>query len=302
MPIDLETTVGIPPAADAVAFSTNADVLYRDDGWLQLQRTAADALIRSQVASGTDIAALFCVREGIDAAGLRATLVTMMFVTEGDTHDIAAIGAGLEGSGVGWTDDGIQEIPDRAFPSLAYVDGQLHQVWLSSPGGIVALSIGWREEGPIAVPVKLEDADLSMFLPTVTHAKVVPGDRKKQVHSHADRLKAAFAMAVSQRIMDSDGKRPEPEVEFFERTFSRRLLRSMDLEDQTTLHALQTEADAELCDHIDLEQKLGLIGLFYRVCQADGFVDDRELIELRAAATRLGLTSEQVTEYLENVD
>ncbi len=302
MPIELETTVSVPRTSEAcLAFSVHASVLLSDPrGWLALQRVAADALIHSQLAGAIDAAALFSIRKGLSDDGGAVSLISLLFVCDGELTGLDAIHSVIDDSGLAWSSDGVQEIPDDAFPSLAFVHGALHQVWLSSPAGPASLSIGWREEGPIVIKTIAKDAAASAFLPMVRHAKVVPGDRKKQVHSREERMKAAFAIRVCERIMDADGQRDAAEV-FITKTFNERLLRSLDLLDDSTLDSLYDDARAELRDGIGSEDKLGLMGLFYRVCQADGFIDDRELMVLFEAGAQLGLTREQIDDYIQNV-
>ena len=109
-----------------------------------------------------------------------------------------------------------------------------------------------------------------------------------------DRMRIAFAVRVARKIVDADGILDLTEIELLARTFPSALLRRagfLDARDLLTpaVERAYRQALAELPQVLTLSEKLELVTLFHRTCDADGDIHPRELDVLREAAAMLAV-------------
>ncbi len=111
------------------------------------------------------------------------------------------------------------------------------------------------------------------------------------------RLKAAFAIKVSELLVKADGRIADDERAFLAEMFPADLLGSLGLDDPERYERLRAEALEELPALLDHEEKLQLIGLFLAVSDADAHIDVRELEVIAMAADQLGVPFDDVIAY-----
>jgi uncharacterized tellurite resistance protein B-like protein len=118
-----------------------------------------------------------------------------------------------------------------------------------------------------------------------------------------DRLRIAFAVRVARRIVDADGVLDLSEIELLARTFPSALLHRAGFLDRRDLltpavDRAYREALAELPGVLTLTEKLDLVTLFHRTCDADGDIHPRELDVLRDAAAMLAVPRRTLDRHL----
>ena len=120
----------------------------------------------------------------------------------------------------------------------------------------------------------------------------------KSAPEQRDRLKVAFALAISQLVVRADGVVVPDEERFLREMFPPALLQSLNLDDPDTFAEVRDIAFREISEVLPREEKLQLIGLFFAMCEVDAEVDVRELEVLALAADQLGLPFEAVIERI----
>jgi uncharacterized tellurite resistance protein B-like protein len=114
----------------------------------------------------------------------------------------------------------------------------------------------------------------------------------------SERMRLAFAMHFTRRIVEADGVVREGEEEFVSNVFPTDLVNRLGLDDDGVRAEYFEAAGEALRNQLGHHDKLGLVGLFFSACYSDGSLDAREMRVLREAGEMLGLTREEVVKYL----
>jgi len=148
-----------------------------ESGWIGLQ-TGIEAGIRCLSPDGSRIVVAYTARvHGVDRLNQPAELVAVLLAYSGQrpsAESLIGVKEALQANAGPVLDEGQQYIPDSAFPTLAFVNGNLLQLWVPDASGPVALSIEYdtEETAGMTLGVEMADADASDFLPNARHAVI----------------------------------------------------------------------------------------------------------------------------------
>lgn len=119
-----------------------------------------------------------------------------------------------------------------------------------------------------------------------------------------ERLRTAFVIDMTKRVIDADGKVVFSEIRFWSKVFPSDELRAMGFLDEgnTFTDALldaQMEAVIRLPAELSADEKMGVIDTLHGACIADDVVGEDELAVVREAGQILGIAAEDVAARLE---
>ena len=116
-------------------------------------------------------------------------------------------------------------------------------------------------------------------------------------------MKVAFGLDILRRVAAADGRVDEREWKLLEKAWPEGTLEKLGFIDERgptdAWREVAVRAREELADHLSEAEKLLLLGFFYTVCMADGVLHPRELAEVHAAATQLGVSLERLGAHLD---
>jgi len=115
------------------------------------------------------------------------------------------------------------------------------------------------------------------------------------------RLKYAFAIHLTWKIIEADEKILAEEVRYFNECFPPELLKSLDLVDAAERKRLYEIAVEELPKLLNFGERLELLGMFLGASVSDGEMEFREFGVLEAAATALEIPQADFLEYFDKV-
>ena len=118
-----------------------------------------------------------------------------------------------------------------------------------------------------------------------------------------ERLRTAFVIDMTKRVIDADGKVVFSEIRFWSQLFpSAKLLELgfIDEENRFTdaLVDAQMEAAVRLAAELDDEAKFGILDVLHDACMADNVADDDEIEVVREAARILGLAEDSLQSHI----
>ncbi len=121
-----------------------------------------------------------------------------------------------------------------------------------------------------------------------------------------DRLKIAYGLHVSRKVMEADEILDMREIELLMDAFPESLLRACGFIDDTggltaEWKAQLTEGAALLPIEMSLTEKLDMLTLFHRIRAIDDEIDEREDSVVAAAAQQLGVTRGQLAAHLKKL-
>ena len=116
-----------------------------------------------------------------------------------------------------------------------------------------------------------------------------------------DRMKVAFAIKISDMVVQADGVVRTSEEAILEEMFPSSLLVCLGLDYTSTLVQFGTRGFLELKDLLTHKEKLELIEFFFAFCDADADVHPRELEVVVMAADRLGIDFDEVHHTLQKM-
>ncbi|MFT6376720.1 MAG: putative tellurite resistance protein B-like protein, partial [bacterium] len=111
-------------------------------------------------------------------------------------------------------------------------------------------------------------------------------------------MKVAWTLDMAERVIEADGYAHDTELDILQRTFSPRRLGALGLIDRASCVRLRTLARIELATLTTLHEKHSLLGLLFRIAQADGKVVATELAVLKLAADELDVPWENAQQYM----
>ncbi len=291
MAIDVKHTLRLPACWAGAAFTTPAVT----QAWRGVQDRALDALHALSSTHDRDAAAWFCSVGAPDGPRLGALFVS-------DTEPTPAHRETLqEALGSSWEGAGQRALPRRAFPGLAVILGTPYALWTRGVTDLRSGRLVLHEGELLPTRILARDAELRDFPVGALHAQVAPVGAEIDGAPRIEVLKVVFAMNVCERMAEADGELVAEELDFLQRAFPPERLRELGLHDRLRFLALRHVAGPELARALSDDEKLGLMGLFYRAGHADGVLDEAELRILREAADQLQLAPEEVDAYLEHI-
>lgn len=295
--------LSVARASESVSYSLDTSKLPRSfDGlWEHILRVLGASLRNFHKQSGADALCSLDLTQWWDRSKQPTLLLAVYFSTDAraSRDDLAAFEPALAGSGLAWSVDGVMKRPRTARPVLAIVDGELVQVWLRRPDGVVAYGlafaeqVGWRRH-------VAEQAEPMDFLAEAGHAVCRLATPNPDERRRVERLKLVFAHSVATRIVQADGVIDDGEQQFLTERFPEQRLAELGV-DGDARAAVLAEAEQQLAGLLGHHEKLGLLSTFYAACYADGRLEVRELRVLKEAAEVLGLDRSEVSAYLQRL-
>jgi len=115
------------------------------------------------------------------------------------------------------------------------------------------------------------------------------------------RMKYAFAMQFVEQVIEADEIVREEELNYFAHCFPKELIEKLQLTDPMVRLELYQISLEELPKRLLFEEKLDLFGLLLGASVADDELEFREFGVLEAAAKVLGLNSEVMMDYIDQM-
>lgn len=283
-----------------MSFATSAEALLSRD-WAEVQRLARHAAEPFHDVSGLPVLVGLGWRVALDRKNQRHTQATAYFVFDGPATaaHLDQLDESMRATGVGFGAGSIERVPANgvaavllsegkaSLPVDASIDGsQWYRRLVLRDGRVRAM----RHPVAHAAP---EDLDGALQPRVAAHAPM------SEASQETERMRLAFAMHFSNRIIEADGVVHDEEEAFLASVFPAVLVDRLGLSDPETLGEYQHAAMDELAGRLGHHDKLGLIGLFFSACYADGSLDAREMRVLREAGEHLGLQRHEVVKYLQ---
>jgi len=297
MPIQVAEQVPLPYNPNCITFRADARLVLGEglEGWLALQKAVAYAVRRFSKRSSFDNAAWLHLPE---AAGDDQAL-TLMFVVDAPAtrHQIAAFEEAVAMSELPFRHRGVQNLPEGAFPTLAFHTGRLYQVWLRTEAGPVAVRLLGGGGAIHAEQIGEAQAAPDDFLRGTRHAIGTHRPADPEALALKQRLVVAFSQRVSESIVVADGDLHEAEMELLAKVFPLELTERLGMADQATFDTFARRAETELRDILGYHEKLAILGLLLSICDADGRFGVGELKVLKRAAEAMGLSGDEVVAY-----
>lgn len=293
--------LSIPANPNGVVFATNAAVLYEGRSWAALLQLARDIALPLHAESGLTVLVGFSWRAMLDRRNHRRLQGLMYVVMDGPVtrEHLAHLEAGVEKLGLGFGAPSIERVPPTGAHALLAHHGKVHALLLREGSGHEPLlrALHFREGRVVTSITRAEaigSAELA-GLPTAVAVSAPYGPEEQE----SERLRLAFALGITQRILQADGVVDPQETEWATELFPPDLLGRLGLLDPAIQAEYFEAARQVLPSSLGHHDKLALIGLFFSACYSDGRVDAREMRVLKEAAEQIGLTREEVVKYLQ---
>ena len=286
---------------NCVSFATDAATLFEGRTWSELQQLAALVVGPFHAASGLVTQVGFGWRIALDRKNTRHTQGTLYFVFDGpatsghlDTLEFA-----VQALDKGFGHATIERVPANGALAVIAADGGCCAVWTRDVTGgepwVRRLeSIDGRVRAVVTDAADLGPNDVWDGIGQVIGIPPTYGVAEQE----AERMRLAFALWFTDRIVEADGVVQASEVEFVESLFPSDLLERLGLDELSMREEYFVAARELLPVQLGHHDKLGLIGLFFSACYSDGTLDAREMRVLKEAGEMLGLTKEEVVKYL----
>ena len=299
MSIVIEGEVALPLNPNCFLFAARPEDLLQNRSWLEVQKLAIPVLEEFHGTCGIDTTLWFGHQVEVNRFNRERSYVTMMFVFDGlsSRQDLKTIETKVKGTNISWSPGTMTPLPRQAFPSLTVKSGKVYQVWIRTDDGPRSGYMTFADEQVKIRFYTPAAVDSTHFVRMIRH---IEGTRQqlRRPDIQLERLKMAFALRISERIVEADGKVVESEVEFLEQTFPIDLLDNMGL---TDAHALQTaweQSCEQLPTLLGYHEKLAMIGIFFAACHSGGRLAKEKMRVVKDAAELLGLEGSEVVEYI----
>jgi uncharacterized tellurite resistance protein B-like protein len=199
-----------------------------------------------------------------------------------------------------WRAEGVRHIPNEATPIVCAQENVLWHVWHVEDSQTVVRFYGLDADRELVMRCEpASETDPSVFPSALHHAL---GIRTQIPHENApsliEMMKVAWTLDMAERVIEADGYAHDTELELLQRTFSPRRLAALGLVDRASCVRLRTLARVELSTLTTLHEKHSLLGLLFRIAQADGKVVDTELDVLKLAAMELDVPWDIAQQYM----
>ncbi len=305
MPVSVTSELPLPQIRMGPAFSIPPEAILGDDGhdWRAVEIAALAALQRLPDTIDTAVA-WFCEVSPTDDDDAQRPRLGLVFTlgSEGLEAAAAALHEALSEYSPAWNYEGIRSLPRRAFPSLGSRGGAIFHLWVLGRRGTTAPRLVIEDGELLRTRVLSREVDPADLLDGVDEAV---GVDEAGIGTDGGRMldayKLVFALSVCERILESDGQISEGEEEFLRRTFPQARLERLGLHDRIRFLLLRQHAAAELAASMPEDEKMVLMGLFWRAGQSDGHIGPVELQILQDAAAQLHLDWSEVETYLRDL-
>jgi uncharacterized tellurite resistance protein B-like protein len=291
----------LPVNVNCICYPAEATSILEGRSWADTVRLAARAVGAFHAVCRMPVLAGFGWRVALDRKNRRTTQLTMYFVLDGPAtaQHLDTLEQFVRSAHPAFGDGNIERVPVHGVPVVVATDGRLDALWgrdratgepwirklVSAEGTVVPRIVSWSSVAADDVCPELPQA----FAVTGAYGEA---DRE------AERMRLAFARHFSQRIVEADGELRVGETEFLANVFPPDLVQRLGLDEMGVEAEYLAAAREALPGQLGHHDKLGLVGLLFSACYADGNLDAREMRVLREASESLGLPRESVVKYL----
>jgi uncharacterized tellurite resistance protein B-like protein len=293
-----------------VSFAADARGLFGARTWAELQQLAIDVGAPFHDEAHLPTVVGYAWRVALDRKNVRQSQGVMWFVFDGPATSahLDLLEAAARRVGAGFGPATVERTPANGAPSIYLFDGRPHVVWSTEPeiddGGpprqsaepwLRKLILADGRISPVLVwsSVATDDERLP-GLPAVVGVPAPYTDSEREV----ERMRLAFALRFVDRIVAADGVVRDDERAFVSNVFPPDLLERLGLTEAPVVEEYFDEARESLPVVLGHHDKLALVGLFFSACASDGQLDAREMRILKEGGELLGLTRDEVVNYL----
>jgi uncharacterized tellurite resistance protein B-like protein len=287
---------------NCVAFVTQAERLFGGRSWSELQQLACRVVLPFHVDTALPTLAGYAWRVALTRRNERITQGMLYVALDGPATaaHLDALEASMDKLGLGFGPASVERVPVNGAPAIIATDGRCAGIWsreadagepwirrleADAAGAVRAVVAGASELGP---------EDYWQELVQVIGVPPPYGEAEREL----ERMRLAFALQYTRRIVEADGVVRDGEAEFVDTVFPPDLVRRLGLDEVAAQVEYFEAAEVQLRVMLGHHDKLALIGLFFSACFSDGSLDAREMRLLKDAGEALGLTREQVVKYL----
>jgi len=239
------------------------------------------------------------VRDRRNQATVRGTL---FFVFDGPAtaDDIARLERSVLDGPQTFHGSSIERVPSEAVWAGLWLDGRPNLIVESDPGSgrWYGRAYQWdpRYDPPVGqIAVDGESDELPPW------QRLTPGPAAyTQADEDIERMRLAFALHHALRILHTTNV-PTADRAYFDELFPPDLVERLQLHDPEQRWAKVEQARQVLPRALGHHDKLAMIGLLYSVCFSEGPLGAHQMRALRDAAHELGVTNEQVVQYLQRL-
>ncbi len=301
MSVDIEREVYLPAGDTALAFSVDAKRTLEPGGpgWTNVLGAVTEIVGHLLKQHGHETIAHVCEAPGLieDTPRLMVYLCCIGAITDADVDETSRY---FSETDLPWRAEGVRRIPPAATPIVCAQEGVLWHVWHVEDSKTVVRFYGLDAQQDVVLRSEpASETDPSVFPNTLRHAL---GIRTHVPHDNApsliEMMKVAWTLDMAERVIEADGYAHDTELDLLRRTFSPRRLAALGLLDRASCVRLRTLARAELATLTTLHEKHSLLGLLFRITQADGKVVDAELAVLKLAAAELDVPWDTAQQYM----
>jgi uncharacterized tellurite resistance protein B-like protein len=297
----VELELPLPSNPNGVVFATKAATLYADRDWAALLQLASQVASPLHAESGLPVMMGLAWRAMLDRKNHRLLQGLLYVALDGPAtrEHLAHLEGTVEALGLGFGAPSIERLPPTGAQAVLVTGGQTYALLLSDESGGEPLlrELRWRDGRVVPVLTRasvLSPQDLAHFPPAIAVAPAYGHEEQE-----SERMKLAFALGITERILQADGVVDPQETQWVDELFPPDLLGKLGMSNPQ-VQAEYFDAACELLPAaLGHHDKLALVGLFFSACFSDGRVDAREMRVLKDAAEKLGLTKEEVVKYLQ---
>ena len=295
-------TASLPANPNCVLFTADAETLFASGthGDLLSKTVVLAAPMHSQ--SGLPILVGLGWRLFRDRKNQESYVGTLFFVFDGPAtaDDLDQLERCVLDSAGCFGEPSIERVPSNAIWTALWAGGRPHLVVEPDPDSKrwFARALLWdsRFEPPIMLTaIEAESDDLPAW-PRVTPGPVTYSAADEEI----EQMRLAFALHHALRILYNAGK-PTADHTYFNELFPPDLIERLRLHQPARRMAKVDEARRFLPRVLGQHDKLAIVGLLFSVCFSDGPLDADHLRALRDAAHELGMTNEQVMQYVKRI-
>jgi uncharacterized tellurite resistance protein B-like protein len=291
----------LPVNVNCICYPAEATAILDGRPWADTVRLAARAVQAFHTECRMPVLAGFGWRVSLDRKNRRSTQVTLYFVLDGPATaaHLDRLEEVVREAHPGFGPGNIERTPVHGVACVVAADGAIAALW----GRDLETGEPWLRKLQLVdgrvIPriVPLSQAEPADVCPELPQAFAVSGPYG-EADREAERMRLAFARHFSQRIVEADGVVRHTEAEFLTNVFPPDLVQRLGLDELEVEAEYLAAAREALPGQLGHHDKLGLVGLLFSACYADGSLDAREMRVLREASESLGLSRESVVKYL----
>ncbi len=301
MSVAIEREVYLSGGDTALAFSVDAKRTLEPGGpgWTNVLAAITEIAGRLLTEHGHETIAYVGEGSGIseDAPRLMVYLSCVDTITDAD---VDAATRYFSETDLPWRPEGVRRISPEVTPIVCAQEGELWHVWHVEDSQTVVRFYGLDVDQELALRCEpASETDPRVFPAVLRHALGIRTQLPQEnAPSLIEMMKVAWTLDMAERVIEADGYAHDTELELLQRTFSPRRLAALGLVDRASCVRLRTLARVELATLTTLNEKHSLLGLLFRIAQADGKVVDPELAVLKLAAAELDVPWDIAQQYM----